>query len=501
MNGMSQDDTYSPRLQPTILSVASPSQTLLSLNYTFNQGTLQAPINNGNLMTITNNLDSNWSRAFAYDELNRVLSAQTPTSANYGVTFVVDPWGNLTNKTQITGKNVVWPMSHAASNLNQFTDMDYDAAGNVTNDRLGHAYVYDAENRISTAGSVTFTYDGDGQRVKKSSGMVYFTGTGSAALLETDLSGNATAEYVFFNGKRITRIDRPTGTPHYYVTDQLGSTAKVTNATGTNIEETNELGAFGEPISGGNGHYVFTGKERDTGGEDYFGARYYAFRVGRFLTPDWSSTPEVVPFGDVGSPQSLNLYAYVLNNPVSKYDPIGHAEKKDDKQDPCKGKDPDFCTTVTAKAEPPLSMMAFFLGVGGHHGLPQQFIKQLPLGPLKDWAKTWVTGRLIGKHTFNTAHRLYNRAIKELLNLDDPKELARLVEKGNRAALEVGDKILKSDNPLIKDFLDGMRTSEGLTGREALSRALAGDSEALGSFMDAAISELGETVAEDGVVE
>jgi RHS repeat-associated protein len=328
--GLTQDDTYSPRLQPTILSVASPSQTLLSLNYTFNQGTLQAPINNGNLMSITNNLDSSWSRAFTFDELNRVLSAQTPTSANYGATFTVDPWGNLTNKTQITGKNVVWPMSHTASNLNQFTDMDYDAAGNVTNDRLGHSYTYDPENRIcklaqgTSCASPDYVYDGDGQRVKKSSGMLYFTGTGSAPLLETDLSGNSTAEYVFFNGKRVTRIDRPTGTPHYYVTDHLGSTAKVTNANGSAVEEMNELGAFGEPISGGNGHYVFTGKERDNGGEDYFGARYYAFRAGRFLTPDWSATPQIVPYATLVSPQSLNLYGYVQNNPVTGIDPEGH---------------------------------------------------------------------------------------------------------------------------------------------------------------------------------
>ena len=35
-----------------------------------------------------------------------------------------------------------------------------------------------------------------------------------------------------------------------------------------------------------NGH-KFTGKERDAeSGNDYFGARYYASTMGRFLTPD-----------------------------------------------------------------------------------------------------------------------------------------------------------------------------------------------------------------------
>jgi RHS repeat-associated protein len=36
----------------------------------------------------------------------------------------------------------------------------------------------------------------------------------------------------------------------------------------------------------------FTGKERDTeSGLDYFGARYYASTMGRWLSPDWADKP------------------------------------------------------------------------------------------------------------------------------------------------------------------------------------------------------------------
>jgi hypothetical protein len=55
---------------------------------------------------------------------------------------------------------------------------------------------YDAENRIITAGSITYTYDGDGQRVEKSSGTLYWRGGGTNALIETDLTGNPTAQYI-----------------------------------------------------------------------------------------------------------------------------------------------------------------------------------------------------------------------------------------------------------------------------------------------------------------
>jgi RHS repeat-associated protein len=68
-----------------------------------------------------------------------------------------------------------------------------------------------------------------------------------------------------------------------------------------------------------------TGKERDSeSGNDYFGARYYASTVGRFLSPDWSAKEEPVPYAKLGDPQSLNLYEYVGNDPLGRVDADGH---------------------------------------------------------------------------------------------------------------------------------------------------------------------------------
>jgi RHS repeat-associated protein len=70
----------------------------------------------------------------------------------------------------------------------------------------------------------------------------------------------------------------------------------------------------------------FTGKERDQeSGNDYFGARYYASSMGRFLSPDWSAKVEPVPYSKLDDPQTLNLYSYVLNNPLMLTDADGHA--------------------------------------------------------------------------------------------------------------------------------------------------------------------------------
>lgn len=64
-------------------------------------------------------------------------------------------------------------------------------------------------------------------------------------------------------------------------------------------------------------HYKFTGKERDAeSGLDNFEARYYGSTMGRFMSPD--------PLGgSLLNPQSLNKYAYVLNNPLVNTDPTG----------------------------------------------------------------------------------------------------------------------------------------------------------------------------------
>jgi len=69
----------------------------------------------------------------------------------------------------------------------------------------------------------------------------------------------------------------------------------------------------------------FTGKERDAEtGLDFVGARYMSSAQGRFMTPDWSAKPQPIPYADLKDPQTLNLYGYVRNNPLSHADSDGH---------------------------------------------------------------------------------------------------------------------------------------------------------------------------------
>lgn len=199
----------------------------------------------------------------------------------------------------------------------------------IRNDPRGA--LLDGKNRISTTAGVTYTYDGDGERVAKSSGTLYWGLASNEPLAESDLSGTLSKEFIFFGGKRIARLDLPGGAVHYYFSDHLGSSNVVTNADGTTIEEESDYYPFGgERVLTDllpDQRYKFTGKERDQeSGLDYFGARYYSSSLGRFLTPDWAAAPTAVPYADFGNPQSLNLYGYVKNNPLNATDLDGHGE-------------------------------------------------------------------------------------------------------------------------------------------------------------------------------
>ena len=289
---------------------------------------------NGNVFQIVNNVDSTRSTIFAYDALNRISQANTfnTNSANcWGEAYTIDAWGNLTNRAGVPawGGCTTEGLNATATSKNQLNGIGllYDAAGNVTNDGNGHTPTYDAANEIATDAGVTYSYDADGMRMEKSSGTKYWFGPGGEVLTETDLSGIINEEYIYFNGARIARVDRPSGTVHYYFSDRLGTASVITNASGTSPAANYYFPYGGLQSSTGSdpNHYKFTGKERDAeSGLDDFVARYYSSAAGRFLIPDWSAGEDPVPYAELGSPQTLNLYSYVWNNPVNKIDPTGH---------------------------------------------------------------------------------------------------------------------------------------------------------------------------------
>jgi RHS repeat-associated protein len=120
----------------------------------------------------------------------------------------------------------------------------------------------------------------------------------------------------------------PSGVPSvtYLLDDHLGTAQLETSSGGWPVWK-GQFTPFGQELDKQftANNYKFTGKERDNeSGLDYFGARYYTSSMGRWTSPDWADKPEAVPYSDLSNPQSLNLYGYVNNNPLSKRDDDGH---------------------------------------------------------------------------------------------------------------------------------------------------------------------------------
>jgi RHS repeat-associated protein len=333
-SGINLNQGYNPRLQPASIRGWSTNGVALDLSYCFyalaNGVCPSSPTtNNGNVTRVVNNRDTTRTQNFTYDTLNRVATAYTDGNV-WGETLQIDAWGNLNQISVLAGKPQAENLSQTAGTSNRFVGMSYDSAGNLLNDGASN-YTYDAENKTTSGAGVTYTYDGDGNRVQKSSGKLYWYGMGGNVLDESDASGNITDEYVFFGSNRIARqhvvasCPSPNLVSNYYLADHLGTSRVVTDGSGNLLDDSDfyPFGGERQVISTSGNKYKFTGKERDSeSGLDNFGARYYASTMGRFSSTDQKG----LGLRHLLNPQKLNKYSYVLNNPLSLFDPNGMEE-------------------------------------------------------------------------------------------------------------------------------------------------------------------------------
>ena len=332
----------------------------------------------GNMLASTDSVMGNWT--FTPDTLNRLASATnlpvSSTSTSY-YCWSYDGFGNRTLQgvssaafatgpptcTPATGASYEGVWAHLSTgNNNQFSNTQqamggvvYDGAGNILNDGVNQ-YLYDGEGRIcavsaegvSGAPQLTgYIYNAQGQRIAKGNITAwscdptvngfkpmsdYVLGLSGEQVTEMGMDASGVMAWqhtnVYALGQLIATYDNDG--LHFYLNDPLGTRRAQTDYAGV-LEQTCASLPFGDALNCTNSlqfptEHHFTGKERDAeSGLDYFGARYYGSNMGRFMSPDWSAKIEPVPYSKMDNPQSLNLYAYVGNNPLSNADTDGHA--------------------------------------------------------------------------------------------------------------------------------------------------------------------------------
>jgi RHS repeat-associated protein len=254
--------------------------------------------------------------------VDRLVTAQSPSAATWGDSYVYDAWGNLLQKNVTKGTAESMALTINAKNQVTTPAFTYDAAGHVTSDTTV-AMTYDAEGRMNPTSGTTYTYDGDGRRVKKSDGTVYWVDDSFRPLSVGTTTGSITRDYVFLGQKRIAHVTISSGNAYYYLSDHLGSTAVVASGDGKTIQWEADYFPFGSErqvfTSTAGVSYQFTGYEYDSDTQyNYAVARFEAGRWGRFMSPD-----PYLGSMNLGTPQSLNKYAHVENDPIDFIDPLG----------------------------------------------------------------------------------------------------------------------------------------------------------------------------------
>jgi RHS repeat-associated protein len=278
----------------------------------------------------------------------------------------------------------------------------YDADGNLTGDGVW-SYQYDAENRLVRMETTTaaenaglthwvleFKYDYMGRRVQKRTNNVtedtdVYTGfayDGWNAVAEFSVSSPTSATSHTWGtmlrsftwgldvagsldaaggvGALVQIVDHANGRTYFPTYDGSGDVAALVDQADGALAAIYEYSPFGEPLraevkssrTADQKAYVrqqpfrFSTKWTDAeSGLVYYGYRYYSPSLGRFINRD--------PIEEAGG---INLYAFVGNNPVSRWDVLGMDDDDDDPPwipprittDTPKQKDPDWGNYVSS---------------------------------------------------------------------------------------------------------------------------------------------------------
>jgi RHS repeat-associated protein len=281
-------------------------------------------VNYNKVSNITNIKSDAISRAFGYDNLDRLTSYDQ--NATDFQRFVYDGNGNRLSQNQeanntkrfsyFVNSNILNSMVESNSTDSKEIAFEYDETGNIVKDDK-HTYSYDSRNRlIAIDDNVTYQYNYDNRRVSKmvNDETTYFIYDGHMLVGEygLNISDDSRKEYVYLNS---TPVATSTVKESYRVySDHLDTSRRVEDSEG-NIVWKWESKPFGEDEATGTFSFNlrFPGQYFDgETGTHYNINRDYNPVTGRYIQSD--------PIGFDGG---VNGFRYVDGKPLSLDDKKG----------------------------------------------------------------------------------------------------------------------------------------------------------------------------------
>ena len=387
-NSTTRTVQYDARYRPSENKLTGASGTLADFTYQEDA--------TGNITQIHDALDATYNRDFTYDDLNRLVTANTGTALWNSLTFTYDAMGNMLDRRAVrpydhggrgdgggpserveeTTFSYVGTTSKLAS-VSSTGAVNYDAAGNETH--AGKSSTYSPRNLMASAeraGSgvqdtppppIAYGYDGRGIRVSRNDGLTitHFHYSPEFHLLSFGTPGGTPLEIVWFGDLPVAQME--SGQPlRYTFSDHLGTPIIQTDASGTVVwrAEYEPYGRIWAMRVGSTASQPLRLPGQEDNGDLYYNIfRWYRPEWGRYVSVD-------AAFPKVEHTEGWATYSYVRDQPLKLIDGSGRQDDDattnglevrdcDDLTCPPQSYDPDdpmlVALDVEARAEKALS--------------------------------------------------------------------------------------------------------------------------------------------------